>query len=221
MKEKILAQLKKKYVGVSTSFLGLLADKLSAKVTEETQIEGVIDELEKSGISIVDLDKFHQTEGDRRATEAAATREAKLKEQFNLVSKTPTPPKKEDGDDPVDKKLEAMQKKIADFESKDAQQKFKKNAVSKLKDKKIPEAFYRELISSRNFQDDAEIETFVTSVETGFNEVQQEFIDAGLSAVAKPVFGKPGSDGVSPALKSFIAEKTSDGSSNPLGAKKL
>jgi hypothetical protein len=35
MKEKILAQLKQKYAGVSSILLGLYADKIAAKVTTD------------------------------------------------------------------------------------------------------------------------------------------------------------------------------------------
>jgi len=70
-KKQILAQLRRANPGVSEKVLGLIADKLAAKVTAEDQIEGAIAELvENSPISIADYAELLQREGDRRVTEA-------------------------------------------------------------------------------------------------------------------------------------------------------
>ena len=69
-RKQILAQLKAKHPGVSEKVLGLIADKLVAKVTAEDEIEGVITELDNLPISIKDYADFLQKEGDRRVTEA-------------------------------------------------------------------------------------------------------------------------------------------------------
>lgn len=70
-RKQILAQLRKANPGVPEKVLGLLADKLVAKVTAEDQIEGEIAELvENMPITIKEFADFVQREGDRRVTEA-------------------------------------------------------------------------------------------------------------------------------------------------------
>lgn len=93
MWEKILAQLVAKHPGVSKSVLGLLAKKLADKVTEESQIEGVITDYEtNSPISIKEYADLLQSESDKRVTEA-------LKKKSDIPN-PPNPP--QPGGDPND-----------------------------------------------------------------------------------------------------------------------
>lgn len=71
MKAKLILELKKRLPNVSATVLGLFADKLSTKITDESQIETTIDEFEASSpISISDYADFIQRESDRRVTDA-------------------------------------------------------------------------------------------------------------------------------------------------------
>lgn len=71
MYEKILAQLVSKNPGVSKTVLGLIAEKLAERVTDENQIEGVISDFEtNSPVSIKDYAELLQKEGDRRVSDA-------------------------------------------------------------------------------------------------------------------------------------------------------
>jgi hypothetical protein len=148
MKEKILAELVKKFPGLSKEFLGFWAEKMAVKTTEESAIEGAIGELEKLPIPLTDLAAAFQKEGDKRATEAATTRENSLKEKFDLVEKkaAPAKPAGEDnkpGDDTGYSKLEAMILNLTNKMEEKEKLSVKDAAIAKFKaqaaEKKIPE----------------------------------------------------------------------------------
>lgn len=221
MKEKILAQLKQKYAGVSAILLGLYADKLAAKVTTEDQIEGAVNELDNLPISIIEQNRFYQTEGDRRATEAAATREAKLKEQFNFVDKSTPPNPPSPPSPPVQNpEIEALKKKLEQFEKNEIRSKQLLKAQSLLDEKKIPKPFYSKILERTEFTTDEDIDKVVNEIDGDYSSFKQSLIDEGLLGVEKPVFGTPNTEGVSPAMGKFITEKGAE-QSNSLGAKKL
>ena len=93
-KAKILAQLVKDYPGLSKHVLGLIADKLAAKVTDESEIEGAIAELENTPISIKDYADFLQKETDRRVAAAAASKKADEEETDDDEETPPANPAK-------------------------------------------------------------------------------------------------------------------------------
>jgi hypothetical protein len=89
-KEKILAELKKQ--GLSEKLIKFIT------VTEESEIEGAVSELKglfpttledvlKNETLKAQLDAKLQVEGDKRATQAVATHDKKLKDQYDLVEK--------------------------------------------------------------------------------------------------------------------------------------
>lgn len=220
MKEKILAQLKAKYAGVSLVLLGIYADKLVAKVTAEDQIQGAIDELESLPITIQEQNLFYQTEGDRRATEAASTRENKLKEQFNFVAKNqpPTPPTP-----PVqgNEEIEALKKRLDAFERNEIRSKRLSSAIHLLEEKKIPKRYYSKILEKSELAAEEDVQKAVEEIETDFTAFKQSMIDEGVLSIERPVFGVGvNPDSVSPAMQKFI-ETTQSDQSNPLGAKTL
>src|SRR5436190_20123674 len=91
MRNKILAKLAEKFPGLSQKFLGLVADKLSKKVTEESGIDQAITDYDNA-VSITELATDFQKEGDRRVTDA--------KKEWD--KKTPAGGKTKDDDDQSD-----------------------------------------------------------------------------------------------------------------------
>jgi hypothetical protein len=219
MKEKILAQLKQKFTGVSTVLLGLYADSIAAKITTETEIEGAISELENLPISIPDQNKFYQTEGDRRAAEAAITREANLKQQFNFVDKSGTPPTPPANPKPTDEIL-SLKARLDEFEKNQKRAVYLQKAQSMLTEKNIPKSFYSKVLEKMEFENDETIEAAVNEINTDFTSFKQSMVDEGLLLIEKPMFGESTSTGVSPAMQKFIELQSAD-QTNPLGAKKL
>jgi hypothetical protein len=187
MREKILAQLAAKWPGVSKKFLGLWADKLVPKVTEESQIQGVIDELEKLPVPITDLATEYQKEGDRRVTEAEAAWKKKVP--------APADPGKTDPDpkDPPPDDMPAWAKQlmgaVTALQKDRTHTSMASRMAEKLKD--VPAGFYK----GRALPDKEEdFETFVESVQKDWTDFRQEQITAGLMTQTPPAGGSGGTN---------------------------
>lgn len=197
MKEKILAQLAAKYPGVSKQFLGLYADKLAAKVTEETQIEGAIGELDNLPVSITDLAAEFQREGDRRVTEATK----------NKPKPTPEPPAPQPTPPPADDTAALLQQllsKVSEMEKKERTATLQQRLSGHEKLKAVPQSFYR----GRTLPDkEEELDAFAESVAADFTAFQQETAAQHLSGGHTPVIGTPagGASSVASAIKDWAA----------------
>ena len=172
MKEKILAELKKKYAGqLTTKFMESLSERLAAKVTEETQIEGAIAELENSPIKITDL----QSEGDRRATEIQnrlQTTKAEMQAELDELKKKPglEPPK--DKDD----QYKLLEERLAAFEQKEKERELRGSLAERAKAKNIPPALYKNIL----IKSAEEIDQVVSDLEREAQEIKQSWINDGV-----------------------------------------
>lgn len=222
MKEKILAQLKAKYAGVQNVLLGLIADKLSATVTEESAIEQAIADLEKSPLSITDLGKLLQTEGDKRATEAATTRETTLKEKFNFVEKSADPGKDKGKDDenPTLKAIQEIKQELASLKNEKVHGTLRNQLIEALKGKNVPETFFKKIIESKEVNKEEEITPLVDDIFNSYKAFEQDMIDQGFSKVNKPL-GNPNKEGVSDMVATFVDMKNGTNKQNDLGGKQL
>lgn len=225
MKEKILAQLKLKFAGVQNVLLGLIADKLSGTVTEESAIDQAIADLGKSPISITDLGKLLQAEGDKRATEAATTRETTLKEKFNFVEKEktkgdPDQKKGEPDENPTLQAIADLKKEIADMKNEKVRGTLRNQAIEALKGKSVPENYYKKIIEAKEFAKEDEITAFVDEIANSYKAFEQDLVDQGFSRVPKPL-GSINKEGVSESVTTFIEMKNGSENKNDLGGKKL
>ena len=187
MKEKILAELKKKFPGLQTEFLGFIAGKLTGKVTEETQIEGAITELDTI-LPIKEQADFFQSESDRRVTAAKAKFEAENKKDDKTDGKKDE--KKEDdqkleGVEQFKNILEGFQKKLDDMEREKTTSKFSDRLRAQLAEKKIPLRF----ADRRTIESEEQLETVLAEVEAEFEEVKQELANEGFTNSAPPKSG--------------------------------
>lgn len=194
MREKILAKLQAKFAGLSTTMLGLLADKLAAKTTTEDQIQGNIDELDNLPIPITEFAAFLQREGDRRATEAQATRERTLRERYDLVEKgtppptPPTPPAPGNPADPNDgirQDLAKALKRLDEIDKREQRQILQNDFIKKLSEKGIPTV----LAKGRSIETAEQLDAVVAEVESDYNAVKQELTNKGLGQMPAPVGG--------------------------------
>ncbi|WP_343302855.1 hypothetical protein AAHN97_15015 [Chitinophaga niabensis] len=213
LKEKILAELKKKYSGLSNEFLGFLAEKMAVKTTEESQIEGAISELEKSPISVTDLAAEFQKEGDRRATGASNKKEAELKEKYNLVEKKaeppkpPTPPNPEPGKEGNTEIAELktmvleLSKTLAEKDAKATKDSLFAKLKGKNPEKKIPDMFFEGKVVEK----EEDIDKVYADVEAAYTAAKQHFIDLSMSESSKPLGGAGANgDQVSSLMKEYI-----------------
>ena len=182
MKEIILAELRKKYDGQATlKFLESLAERLAGSVKEEKDIQGVIDELEKSPITIGDL----QAEGDRRATELQtkftktkseieAEKQAIKDELDKLKVKPPGP------DDRDDERVKKLEDRLIAFEQKEKEREVRAVLEERAKAKKIPSQLYKRV----QIKSVDEVDSIVADLEKEAQEIRQAWIE-------ERVVGKP------------------------------
>lgn len=164
MKEKLLAELKKKYTGqLTTKFMDSLAERLAAKVEKEEDIEGVISELDNSPIRVQDL----QVEGDRRTSEM----QAKIREMEEKLTK-PEPKPETKPETPAN----AIEAKFAELEKKINQREARLALMERAKEKNIPSV----LLSGVNIESADRVDEVLSDLEQKATKLKQEMIDQGL-----------------------------------------
>lgn len=165
MKDKLVAELKKKYTGQLTSkFIESLAERLSEKVEKEEDIEGVISELEQSPIRVQDL----QVEGDRRATDL----KKQVEELQEKLKQPPSPPKA----DPPRTDTSDLEQKLADLERKWNQREARSALLEKAKEKRIPQV----LLANVQVDDPAKVDEVLERLEEQSTALKQEMLKEGL-----------------------------------------
>lgn len=198
MREKILAQLVAKYAGVSKKALGLIADKLAKKVTEESGIDQAITDFDNA-VSITEFATDLQREGDSRVTDAKKVWE---KEKPNPKPKDKT---EETEDAPTKDEMpswaKTLMEQVTTLTKEKTQGSMKSKATELLKD--VPETFWNGRALPEK---DEDLQGFVDSVKTDFTAVKQTFIDQGLMSATPPAGGAPGAAGGKVADKVLDAE---------------
>jgi hypothetical protein len=206
MREKLLAKLKIKFPGLPASFLGLWADKMAVKVTEDSQIEGAINELDNLTVSLPDLATNFQKESDRRVTEA----EKKWKETHPASTdpkSDPTPgndPKPADPNAALAKKVDDLTNLITNMQKQSTQKSLGEKLIQRLTDKKIPLSFAK----GKTIEKVEDLDTVLTEIETDYTDVKQGFIDQGLLSSTPPVggLGGPKIDNADADIKAWAAK---------------
>lgn len=183
MREKIIARLKAKYSGVNLSQkrMDAIADKLAAKITEESEIDGKLDELNDI-MPFADIAR----DDDRLRT---------LDNKRPKDQPKPTPQDQPDKDNPPADDMPPWFKKYVEENKKEMEamrtQNFQGTITSRLaKDlKDIPAKFYSKRALPTKEED---YEAFIQEVTSDYNEFKDEQVAAGLMSATKPADGKGG-----------------------------
>lgn len=179
---QVLAELKKKFSGLTDYFLGFWADKISAKITEETQIAAELTKLDDLPVSLPDLEKEYQKNADYRVKEA-------LKKQKGSDAPDNDDDKKSDDkkDDKPDwsKQFADLQKQFTQLQAQQTQRSFSERLAKVATDKKIPAQFLKGKIVEK----EEDFDTLVAEIEKDYNDVKQSFIDEGFGNSKTPALG--------------------------------
>lgn len=184
---KILAELKKKFPGLSVEFLGLIAIQLESKVTEESQIEGVVTGLDNSPIAIPVLAADFQKEGDKRVTAAQKKwkEENPANPELPKPEPIPNPPKPEDANSQLLKAISDLRTEVTTMRQRESQKTLSEKLATKVLEKKIPARF----LKGRTVEKEEDLDTVVAEIEQDFNDTKQEFINEGLGNSTTPSSG--------------------------------
>lgn len=212
MKEQILKALETKYknLGFSKKVFDKVATHLAESVKEETEIETAITGVEP-------LLKAFQPEFDKIRTERDTYKEVAEKKQADNggePDKTKEPENKT-GEQPdiskiISEALKPFAEKLSALEGQKVQEGLTSKLLSALDGKKIPKTYYNNVIAGRQFKDEAEVETFVETIESGFAELRKEMGQEGLGEIGKPLIGGGGGigdDKVSPEMQKLIQDR--------------
>jgi hypothetical protein len=202
-KDKILAQLVAKFPGVSKKFLGLWADKLATKVTEEAKIEEAISGLDNLPVSIPDLALEFQREGDARVTEAEATWKKKTPPAPAPAKTDPPKPADPAPADPepdpnvpswakalIDSN-KALTEKLAGLEKDKTVKTIKETLATHEKLKGVPATFYEEWVMPEKVED---VDAFAEKVATKYSGFKQTSINEEAGKQRRPVSGTGGKE---------------------------
>ena len=180
MKEKILAALKTKFQGVQDAILDRVATKLAKTVKDEDKID--------DAINGVDFQQVLDIYTESRVNETHKTAVTNYEKKHNLkdgkpvqVQTTDTTIQTVDENTPewakaIIKQNQELTQKVAGLESGNKQELYKARILAIMKEKKIPD----KMLNGRVINDESEIDTVVTEIETTYNELKQDFVNANL-----------------------------------------
>jgi hypothetical protein len=180
MKEKILAQLVVGHPGVTKKYLGLIADKLAGKVTEESGIEDAIKSFDEV-IGVKDFCDTLQREGDSRVTEAKKNNQPTPKPE-----PSPAPAPQPQPGEPLDQMAQLVQAitsltgEVKQLKTEKTVQTKRELLSQKLKD--VPESFW----GKRAIDVDLDVDAFEAEVIADWAVVKQTIVNTS-GAVVPPV----------------------------------
>lgn len=208
MKEKILAALKTKFVGVDEAILSRIAEKKAGGVTDESQVPAIVE-----GVSFQDVLTSY---GDYRAGDATTTAVKNYEKKHNLKDGKPV----EQGKQKEEKHVEeddvpawaqslidsnkALSEKLAGYEADRAKQERSAQISAKAKEYGIPE----KLVPMLNIADDADLDTYM-------KDAKQTFANLGFKDAQSPDSGAGNKNDID-----SLADKIAQGTKEILQSKK-
>lgn len=208
MKEKILAALKTKFVGVDEAILSRIAEKKAGGVTDESQVPAIVE-----GVSFQDVLTSY---GDYRAGDATTTAVKNYEKKHNLKDGKPVEQEKSKEEKHVEKddvpawaqslidSNKALSEKLAGYEADRAKQERSAQISAKAKEYGIPE----KLVPMLNIADDADLDTYM-------KDAKQTFANLGFKDAQSPDSGAGNKNDID-----SLADKIAQGTKEILQSKK-
>lgn len=208
MKEKVLAALKTKFVGVDEAILSRIAEKKAGGVTDESQVPAIVE-----GVSFQDVLTSY---GDYRAGDATISAVKNYEKKHNLKDGKPVEQEKSKEEKHVEKddvpawaqslidSNKALSEKLAGYEADRAKQERSAQISAKAKEYGIPE----KLVPMLNIADDADLDTYM-------KDAQQTFANLGFKDAQSPDSGAGNKNDID-----SLADKIAQGTKEILQSKK-
>lgn len=197
MKEKLLALLVAKFVGVPKATLERIAEKKAGSVTDEAQLQSIADGI--------DYGQIVQSEVDSKITESNKLAVSNYEKKHNLkegkpVSTEPPAPGNQNSDDistivanAVKTAVAPLQQELQAFKQKETQNSYLGRVKNTLSEKKIPESFWGK--RTINVESDEQLTAVVAEIETDWTTFRQEQINSGVMIDKPASGGGPVTDG--------------------------
>lgn len=206
MKEKILAALKTKFVGVDEAILIRIAEKKATGATDESQVQTIVD-----GVGFPDVLNSY---GDFRANSATVSatlnyeKKHGLKDGKPIESPNPNPnPKPEEKPDDmatiianaVSAAVKPLSDRLTQFETEKSQATRQEQIMAKAKEYGVPESQAKRYA----IPSDADLDTY-------FKDAKQELTNEGFAGVIPPESAEQQIEKESDAIAKMINESTKE-----------
>lgn len=204
MKGKILAALKTKFTGVDEAILTRIAEKKATGITDENQVQQVID-----GLGFQDVLNSY---GDYRAGDATRTSILNYEKKHNLkdgkpIETTTTTAQQQSTEqqpdmakiiaDAVSAAVKPLSDKLTQFEAEKAQAIRQEQILAKAKEYGIPETFAKRYAIPEN----ADLDAY-------FKDAKQELANVGFSGVNPPESAETKIEKENESIATMISEGT-------------
>lgn len=189
-----------KDTGLSEKYLQAITDKLGGSVADDSTDEAAIEEAANL---VADVAKESQSEATRWANKKSKQSTSKDKDDDaskDVDSKDKDKDKPDDSE--ADKRLKALEEKLAEYEAKEAKSKRGKDIAEALEKHKIPR-YLRERLA-KSISDDEDIEEAVSALKQDLitNGLVADETEGGKTASQKQV-----DDAAEDLLKSLTTDK--------------
>lgn len=202
MDKKLLELLKTKFSGVDDSILSRIAEKKADGVTDEGQLQPIVD-----GISFADVLNSY---GDYRANGATLSAVQNYEKKHGIKDGKPVgkpieePKPKEDEPDiasivakAVSEAVKPFSEKITSFENEKQAALRKSDILSKAKEYGIPESYAKRCA----IKDDEDLDVY-------FKDLKQDFANDGFSGVEPPESSEQKVEKENESIANMISEET-------------
>lgn len=202
MDKKLLELLKTKFSGVDDSILSRIAEKKADGVTDEGQLQPIVD-----GISFSDVLNSY---GDYRANGATLSAVQNYEKKHGIKDGKPVgkpieePKPKEDEPDiasivakAVSEAVKPFSEKITSFENEKQAALRKSDILSKAKEYGIPESYAKRCA----IKDDEDLDVY-------FKDLKQDFANDGFSGVEPPESSEQKVEKENESIANMISEET-------------
>lgn len=216
MKEKIKTALKQKYsnTGLGDDVFDGVAEILSHNVKEEDAIDTAVSGCEGL-LKVVQgaLDK------ERQARSEAEKKVKAIKSEQKDEPKSTSPKEETKTTDEfleMQKAITELTKQISEMKQTSLQKSKLEQLTSTLKKNKVPEAYYKPILSGRTFGEDIDVDAYATEVVNGWTDMQKDLAEKRFEGVNPPDKGEV----TDPKSEDPLAKLISKGTEEIVNSKK-
>ncbi len=219
LKEKIKVALKQKYTytGLGDDVMDGVAEILSHNVKEEDAIDTAVSGCEgllKVVQGALDKERQARSEAEKKVKAIKETNS----EQKDEPKPTSTTEETKTTDEflAMQKAITELTKQVSEMKQTSLQKSKLEQLTSALKKNKVPEAYYKPILSGRTFGEDIDVDAYATEVVNGWTDMQKDLAEKRFEGVNPPDKGEV----TDPKSEDPLAKLISKGTEEIVNSKK-
>lgn len=220
LKEKIKVALKQKYTytGLGDDVMDGVAEILSHNVKEEDAIDTAVSGCEgllKVVQGALDKERQARSEAEKKVKAIKETNS----EQKDEPKPTSTTEETKTTDEflAMQKAITELTKQVSEMKQTSLQKSKLEQLTSALKKNKVPEAYYKPILSGRTFGEDIDVDAYATEVVNGWTDMQKDLAEKRFEGVNPPDKGEV----TDPKSEDPLAKLISKGTEEIVNSKKV